>query len=531
MACDTSADGPCSVAVCQASTGACVPVALADFSDCSDGAPCTVEDRCVGGVCKPGVDICACQSDADCAGQEDGNLCNGTLYCDKLGFPYGCKITPTSVITCDTSADTGCSHATCVPLAGSCTPTAVANGVACSDGDACSVGDACKAGSCAAGVSVCACKTDADCSANDDGDLCNGTLVCVANACVIDVATVITCEKAQDTACNKATCQAKTGVCALAAVGDSSACSDGDACTVGDACLAGSCAAGLDICQCKQDADCAALEDGNLCNGTLQCVGHQCVLDPATPVSCDGAQDTACSKATCQPKTGACVAVAAATGLGCSDGDACTVGDQCNAGTCVSGVDVCECKSDADCSANDDGNLCNGTFACKSNKCGLDIATIVTCPVGGNAPCQTQSCTPATGLCSAGPVVDGTACDDGNACTSGDSCLGGVCKAGTPSCASPTWSQVYQAAIANQGCSGCHGGYASAAQAYQTVTTDVYCGTKLVVAGDSANSSLMWKLAPGVSLPCGSKMPQGTSGISPKAAADLEAWIAAGAKP
>jgi hypothetical protein len=33
-----------------------------------------------------GTNICSCAVDLDCAGQEDGNLCNGTLFCDKTAL-------------------------------------------------------------------------------------------------------------------------------------------------------------------------------------------------------------------------------------------------------------------------------------------------------------------------------------------------------------------------------------------------------------------------------------------------------------
>jgi len=41
-------------------------------------------------------------------------------------------------------------------------------------------------GLCGGGASTCACETDDDCLAHDDGDLCNGRLLCTGRHCVFD---------------------------------------------------------------------------------------------------------------------------------------------------------------------------------------------------------------------------------------------------------------------------------------------------------------------------------------------------------
>lgn len=48
---------------------------------------CTSGDVCKAGACHSGTNTCPCSSDADCAGKHDGNLCNGTLYCNPVGGP------------------------------------------------------------------------------------------------------------------------------------------------------------------------------------------------------------------------------------------------------------------------------------------------------------------------------------------------------------------------------------------------------------------------------------------------------------
>ncbi|MEY3011938.1 MAG: hypothetical protein RIT45_673 [Pseudomonadota bacterium] len=188
---------------------------------------------------------------------------------------------------------------------------------------------------------------------------------------------------------------------------------------------------------CSNDADCAALEDGNACNGTLRCETTLgvCTVDPTTVPVCDQSADTACSTTACDPATGSCKAQAAATGTACSDGDPCTAGDPCEAGSCKAGVDSCDCRADADCS--DDGNLCNGTPFCDKDhfpyRCVVNPATVVTCDASDVA-CKANLCDPKQGKCVLVPVADGATCDDGDNCTSGDTCKGGGCKGGTDTC-------------------------------------------------------------------------------------------------
>lgn len=124
-------------------------------------------------------------------------------------------------------------------------------------------------------------------------------------------------------------------------------CDDGNPCTV-DACSGGACASGGNTCPCVEDADCAAVDDGDLCNGTLVCdAGNGCVVDPATVVTCPTELDTACSASVCEPATGACVVMHAATGTACSDGDDCTGGDACEGGACRAARELC-CDDGAD---------------------------------------------------------------------------------------------------------------------------------------------------------------------------------------
>ncbi|MBI5608843.1 MAG: hypothetical protein HY902_08170 [Deltaproteobacteria bacterium] len=396
VVCDTQADTACKKATCVPSTGQCALAPVPNGTSCDDGSACTGKDECVAGACKPGPMVVTCCNDSDCMKKEDGNLCNGTLYCDTTSMPYVCMVKPSTIVTCDTSADTTCSKATCDSATGQCKPVAVQGPVSCDDSDPCTVGDVCASGLCSAGTNICECQKDSDCAGKEDGNLCNGTLYCNKDAapykCQLKAGTVVTCDTSGDTTCSKTTCDTKTGKCAPVPV-SGAVCDDGNPCTAGDACKAGTCESGSSICGCQQDSDCAAKEDGDLCNGTLYCdkgkIPYACAVDSKTIVTCDASGDTTCAKAACDAKTGKCAAKPVSNGVTCSDGSACTGPDQCTNGQCAGQA--------ADC---DDKN-----------------------------PCSNDSCDPKTGCVHANNT---NPCSDGNACTLGDVCAGGTCSAGSP---------------------------------------------------------------------------------------------------
>jgi hypothetical protein len=416
--------------------------APADNLVCDDGNPCTAGDACKASQCAAGPNVCDCQSDGDCAKQDDGDLCNGKLYCEKSVFPNKCKVDTASIVTCDGKADTACAKATCDPKSGQCAAKAVADGTLCEDGAICTVADTCKAGQCSAGTDICGCKKDSDCAAKEDGDLCNGTLYCdtsaVPYACKVDPKTPVTCSADLNTACSKAQCNPASGKCALQPV--SGSCDDGDSCTVGDTCKVGACAAGLSVCECKTKGDCAAKEDGDLCNGTLDCdlATHACKIDAKTVISCSSAPNTACAKNTCDGKTGLCGLVAVTGTAACDDGNACTAGDTCKAGQCAPGASICACQKTADCAPQEDGDLCNGTLFCDVSSlpytCKIDPKTVKTCSTASDTTCSKNTCDAKTGSCAAKAVVDGTPCSDASACTSGDACSKGSCAGSAVSC-------------------------------------------------------------------------------------------------
>ncbi len=398
---------------------------------------------CLGGVCA-GPSTCACKTDGDCKPFEDGDACNGTLFCDASGAKPVCVVLPSSRITCRSASDTACSANQCEPTTGACTAKARSDGTACDDGDVCTTKDACAAGVCA-GQSACACKSDADCQAFDDGDLCTGTLYCAdlgspAAACKVNPATVITCDGSDDGPCISNQCQAKDGTCKLLAKADGSGCDlDGSSCSL-DLCKASVCKPGAlaEPCDCKNDADCSAFIDGNLCNGELFCSkasGH-CELNPATVVSCPTADDTACLSHLCNPASGLCQTTTSADGAACDDGWTCSVGDHCEKGACVAGKGDCVCQQTADCEAYAGSNACAKLYCDKpAGVCKVNPATQKTCDEAADPACSDMVCHLQTGKCVPVPKNEGGPCEaDGTWCTSLDICKGGSCQPATSKC-------------------------------------------------------------------------------------------------
>ncbi len=283
-----------------------------------------------------------------------------------------------------------CDLAICDTAAGLCVVANAEEGAPCNDGDPCTVQSSCVSGACAAAP-----DSEANC---DDGNPCTADSCIAGQGCSNEPTT--------------------------------DACSDGDPCTTGDTCVDGDCVGSSSgACSCSQDADCAAFEDGNWCNGALRCIDDQCQVDPSTVVLCE-ASDATCTNAQCDPATGACGEVPVDDGTPCDDGDPCTGGDACAGGTC-GGEPACTCETDDDCVPHEDDDLCNGTLICgEGSTCVADPATVVTCEDDGADECTSPVCEPATGTCVATPVTDGTACGADDPCLTGKVCDNGACVGG-----------------------------------------------------------------------------------------------------
>ncbi|MBM4343127.1 MAG: hypothetical protein FJ100_07085 [Deltaproteobacteria bacterium] len=446
VVCPSVDDTACTKNQCDKTTGKCGFVLAKDSSPCNDDNPCTTDDNCQAGVCTAKTNVCPCNANGDCANKDDGNLCNGTLYCDKSKVPYGCAVNPATVKTCPSVDNTACLANLCLPKTGNCAMTAVNEAAACeADGNPCTVGDVCSSGACKAGPNNCPCAQDSDCDAQEDGNLCNGTLYChkATSNCVLNPNSVVQCSTVADTTCAANQCDPKNGKCAMAPRNQGLACdADGNACTQGDVCDKGVCVVGVNTCGCQATSDCNKYEDGNPCNGTLYCdkaaLPYQCKVNPATVKVCGAGVPKACQVWQCNPKTNACEYFAGVNGTPCEDGVACTVGDVCAAGSCTAGSNLCGCYKDADCGPQEDGNLCNGSLYCDKSKvpylCKVNPYSVVQCPTAADSECLFLSCEPKTGLCLPTTATETGLCNDGDACTLGDNCKKGECVGSQVQC-------------------------------------------------------------------------------------------------
>ena len=201
---------------------------------CSDNDPCTEGDSCKDGGCTSGTtNNCNCSGDGDCAQYEDGDKCNGTLYCAKAAAPYVCKINPTTVKICDPVGDNLCTINQCDKSDGKCKYIAQNDGKTCDDENVCTTGEICSSSTCSPQGSL---------PCNDD------------NPCTDD------------------SCDPKNG---CSNVPNTGGCSDNNACTGGDVCSGGTCA-GVSI-NCNDGFACTA----DTCNPVSGCVNS-----PIADVAC-----------------------------------------------------------------------------------------------------------------------------------------------------------------------------------------------------------------------------------------------------
>ena len=444
--CPAGKDGACVKNLCQPLTGACAMTALGANTACDDANACTTGDHCQDGACLAGTTTCPCGSDADCASKEDGDVCNGTLFCNLTSGQ--CEANPATVVSCPTAGDSVCAFAACVAATGECGVVHAAKLTACDDGSPCTTGEVCDGDGTCGGVGLantCTCTEDADCAGKDDGNLCNGTMFCnqQTGGCQVNPATSVNCPSVDDTPCRMNVCAPKVGVCAMVDLAPGTACDDGEPCTANDGCDGdGGCVAGaVVICPCQSDVDCAEVDDGDPCDGGWYCdkAGKQpqCKWNPASVVTCK--QGDPCATWACAPASGTCVATPTNEAGGCDDGDLCTIGDPCGGGVCLAGAattcddgnvctdELCEpakgCVTLAAQATCSDGDACTQGETCGAASCGG--GEVVDCDDGSD--CTADSCQPQSGCAHA---AVGGECDDSNECTQGELCGEGVCGGG-----------------------------------------------------------------------------------------------------
>ncbi len=353
--------GPCGGFECLG--GICRPTLLFDLP-CSDGTPCTIDDRCQAtGACSG--DAISCEDDEDCT----ADTCHHDVGCLSIPIPEG--------EPCDDRNP--CTDAESCDAEGICSGTLEL----CEDGDPCTE-DVCElSGECSHAPSKAPCEDEDPCTQEDfcQGGLCRGVPIPCPDGetCTLDL------------------CDPIDGRCTWKPMPEGLMCDDGDPCTTEDRCVAGLCAGPTTLCDdgldCTLDAceagTCTYLPAPRTCATDEGCIpvgspspGDPCSLciatdqlgaapgsegqpceDDGIPCTEDRCDEGVCVHAdlpgTCHGPTGGCVTVggslgpcllcaatgvAAPVGIGtpCDDGDACTLDDGCSdSGLCVGQPQAC----------------------------------------------------------------------------------------------------------------------------------------------------------------------------------------------
>lgn len=206
---------PCQQIACNSKTGKCEVTLSQDGAVCKGQFDsCHPNNVCQKGECSKGKfdtsnPLCECEYDngVDCQKKEDGNACNGTLYCDLA--THKCLLNPATSVMCPSVDNTACLKNTCNQKTGKCEFAPEPDGLGCDDTNICTKGEHCVEGNCTAGAKVCECTSEQDCADKNKGDLCQGNYYCdyTIHKCTINPKTVVTCSQ-QNSSCNP-----KTGVC------------------------------------------------------------------------------------------------------------------------------------------------------------------------------------------------------------------------------------------------------------------------------------------------------------------------------
>jgi hypothetical protein len=422
--CDDS--NPCTDDSCNAEGGCFF---TPNNEGCDDNNPCTTGDHCEATICS-GFDIeCGCQSDADCAPLDNGDVCDGVLYCDTASLPYQCAVLPDSEIECpaEVGIDATCLAPACDGQSGECSLVPDHEQLACNDGDACTIGETCNGGVCGSGASL-------NCN---DGNLCTDDLCDGESGCIY--------------------------------VNNVASCQDGSVCTVNDICAEGSCQPGqvlacddLNPCTddgCDQDTGCQFEAKDGECSDLNPCtVGDHCVGGLCTAGSMlDCNDENPCTDDSCDAQKGC---VHQLNQNPCDDQNACTENDHCNNGWCLGKVADCNdfnictedsCSADEGClhSPNEalcnDGSLCTLGDHCKDGEC----QAVGDLDCDDDDICTDDICNPALGCVS---VFNEAPCDDGDDCTATDLCQGGQCAGTVPVICNDDIQCTTDSCVAEEGC-------------------------------------------------------------------------------
>jgi hypothetical protein len=198
----------------------------------------------------------------------------------------------------------------------------------------------------------------------DDSDKCTEIDECVESVCT---GTAIDCD--DDNPCTADSCDPATGCLHTNQDGE---CEDGDPCTTGDTCVGGGCAASENICECYEDADCAAYLFEPCVLSAVCTSGEPPFVCEVTTLDCEDT-GSICSTSQCNPSLGECESTPANEGDACQEPNNCVADGLCQEGSCVGESIECE-----------DENPCTQDSCVAGEGCQF-LATILPCD--DNDPC------------------------------------------------------------------------------------------------------------------------------------------------
>jgi hypothetical protein len=230
-----------------------------------------------------------------------------------------------------------------------CQPVDAPDGAPCQPTDICFDGGTCAAAICVGDV-LAPCDDENPCTVDlcdpgfgctvtplsglcDDGNECTADDECTDSVCT---GTAIDCDDKNP--CTADSCDPKTGCLHTNQDGE---CQDGDPCTIGDTCVGGGCAAAENICECYEDADCAAYLFEPCVLSVICTTGDPPFVCEVTTLDCEDT-GSICSTAQCNPDLGECESIPTNEGEECLEPTNCVSVGLCQEGSCVGESMVCE---------------------------------------------------------------------------------------------------------------------------------------------------------------------------------------------
>jgi len=366
-----------------------------DGHGCDDELYCTVDETCLDGLCRGGIERDCTELDSQCTigvcseeeteciadtAMKDDDPCDDGVYCQVNEVCRSGLCRDSEDRDCSAYAN-DCNLGLCNEAQRTCYGAPYREGYACEDGFFCTVSERCVDGTCEPGG-------DKDCS-----------------------------EAVTDPQCQEARCDDAKNTCVADSANEGGSCDDGKFCFENDVCQNGLCAGQPTDCSgivefsdCQFDScddaedKCVAISynNGQACNDGLFCTVETTCDDGM----CEGSDrdcsdliiESQCQSASCDEENDTCEVDSINEGFGCSDDSFCHINEVCTDGSCVSSEEV-------DCS---------------------DIVT--------DAQCQLAACSENELGCLIQSINEGTVCDDQNPCTLQDACSDGSCTGPEKDC-------------------------------------------------------------------------------------------------